>query len=813
MSVMPVDNAGLEVNRGNKSANAALLWIEASEQWSISGNTAQSVSTYIASNTLVELYAAAGNAYSQQVGAAGNSYTNFVGASANAYSAETYATRSNVSIVYNTANVAFDTANDAFASANNVAPQIAPSYRTANNAYDTANAAFAAANTLAPAYGTANNAYDTANAAFGKANNALANTTGTFAGNLTISGSTTANNGFYSRWDYRGPFTDGIVVDYVEGVGRVSVGANDSLTLFNHGVGNIPILTITEYGFVGIGTTNPLYPVTVIANGATTTTLAGAVFSAEGSENGYVQLNIRNANNGSDASSDFVATADDGDDTSNYIDLGINSSQYAHPGFTIAGAHDGYLYTSNGNLAIGTANSTAYKSLSFFTGGTLAGNEVLRIQDGAGGANIGIGRTDPNYKIDVVGSINASNILINGIPLGTASVKVSNTAPSLPAGGNMWWDTESGKLYIYYIDADSAQWVEAFPSEVGIDTSFIIPVYQNANLAYSLGNTIYASVNSNWTVTNTVFDVANAAFASANNVAPQIAPSYTTANLAYFNSNAAFIHANAAFDSANNVAPQVTPSYNTANMAFNTANAAFAVANNVAPQVEPAFRTANNAYLTANLAFDKANAGGANIGQTAPTGSNSGRLWWNSDLGKLFIYYTDPANTSSWVETNPSSSVIEAAIITGYINPVSNTANAAYAVANAGYSFANTRLANSTATYSGNLTIDGNLSFTANDVITLPIGPTAARPGTAANGMIRYNTTLNTFEGYKAGTWGAIGGGATGGGSDDAFYENTANITSDYTITTGKNAMTAGPVTMANGVTITIPAGSTWTVV
>ena len=38
--------------------------------------------------------------------------------------------------------------------------------------------------------------------------------------------------------------------------------------------------------------------------------------------------------------------------------------------------------------------------------------------------------------------------------------------------------------------------------------------------------------------------------------------------------------------------------------------------------------------------------------------------------------------------------------------------------------------------------------------------------------MIRYNTTLGTFEGYKAGSWGAIGGGATGGGADDVFYEN-----------------------------------------
>jgi len=54
---------------------------------------------------------------------------------------------------------------------------------------------------------------------------------------------------------------------------------------------------------------------------------------------------------------------------------------------------------------------------------------------------------------------------------------------------------------------------------------------------------------------------------------------------------------------------------------------------------------------------------------------------------------------------------------------------------------------------------------------------------------------------------------ARGGGSDQVFYENDANVTSDYTITAGKNAMSAGPVEIDSGVTVTIPAGSTWTVV
>lgn len=58
-----------------------------------------------------------------------------------------------------------------------------------------------------------------------------------------------------------------------------------------------------------------------------------------------------------------------------------------------------------------------------------------------------------------------------------------------------------------------------------------------------------------------------------------------------------------------------------------------------------------------------------------------------------------------------------------------------------------------------------------------------------------------------------IVGGATGGGSDQIFYENGQEVTVDYTISTSKNAMSAGPVGIATGITVTIPSGSTWTIV
>jgi len=58
-----------------------------------------------------------------------------------------------------------------------------------------------------------------------------------------------------------------------------------------------------------------------------------------------------------------------------------------------------------------------------------------------------------------------------------------------------------------------------------------------------------------------------------------------------------------------------------------------------------------------------------------------------------------------------------------------------------------------------------------------------------------------------------ISAGATGGGSDEIFYENSQAVTTDYTITSGKNAMSAGPITINNGVSVTVPSGSTYTIV
>lgn len=50
---------------------------------------------------------------------------------------------------------------------------------------------------------------------------------------------------------------------------------------------------------------------------------------------------------------------------------------------------------------------------------------------------------------------------------GGASVTIATTAPSSPTAGDLWWNSEEGKLKIYYTDANTSQWVDASVGTVG----------------------------------------------------------------------------------------------------------------------------------------------------------------------------------------------------------------------------------------------------------------------------------------------------------------------------------------------------------
>lgn len=191
------------------------------------------------------------------------------------------------------------------------------------------------------------------------------------------------------------------------------LGGNNVASMQNIGTTSnysLPVITnntermrIGNTGNVAIGTTswNGTNPEKLLVDAGTTTSIN--VISGKGSLNSYLQLNIQNTNSGAAASSDIVATADNGTETTNYVDLGINSSGYSSSGI-LGGSNRAYLYSAGQDFAIG--NSTSGQDMMFFTGGTSTTNERMRIESGG---NIGIGTSSPNYLLHLHKASASSN--------------------------------------------------------------------------------------------------------------------------------------------------------------------------------------------------------------------------------------------------------------------------------------------------------------------------------------------------------------------------------------------------------------------
>jgi hypothetical protein len=108
----------------------------------------------------------------------------------------------------------------------------------------------------------------------------------------------------------------------------------------------------------------------------------------------------------------------------------------------------------------------------------------------------------------------------------------------------------------------------------------------------------------------------------------------------------------------------------------------------------------------------------------------------------------------------------------------------------------------------GTSTFAGDSTYSGTGQVKLPAGTDAQRSGSPADGMIRYNTDLNSFEGYVNGVWGGIGGAQAGG----AIITNKDVASVNYTITAGENGLSVGPITVDSGVTITVTSGQRWVV-
>jgi hypothetical protein len=147
-----------------------------------------------------------------------------------------------------------------------------------------------------------------------------------------------------------------------------------------------------------------------------------ALIQGDTSTDSYTQIVLKNHYQGANASADFVAVSNNGNDTVNYIDFGINSNVYSNADYAVTGFNDGYLYTNGGNLVIGT--QTAAKVINFFTGGT---NSLSRIRG-----------TISDSGLSMVGNVTANNMISTNATIGgTVSASGNVTAVGNVIGGNL----------------------------------------------------------------------------------------------------------------------------------------------------------------------------------------------------------------------------------------------------------------------------------------------------------------------------------------------------------------------------------------
>jgi hypothetical protein len=178
----------------------------------------------------------------------------------------------------------------------------------------------------------------------------------------------------------------------------------------------------------------------------------------------------------------------------------------------------------------------------------------------------------------------------------------------------------------------------------------------------------------------------------------------------------------------------------------------------------------------------------------------------STDAADVALVAQDALDTANEAVTTAGNALVTADAADATASGLSSAVGSAQATADAAMPKAG-------GTFTGDVTFSAGLACTGSGALVLPVGSSAARPGTPSTGMIRYNSNITQFEGYNGAVWGTIGGGAKGAGTDQVFFENDQTVTTSYSITAGKNAVTAGPVTIDTGITVTVPSGSSWSIV
>ena len=329
-------------------------------------------------------------------------------------------------------------------------------------------------------------------------------------------------------------------------------------------------------------------------------------------------------------------------------------------------------------------------------------------------------------------------------------------------------------------------------------------------------------------------DQAAAAAASASAAASSASAASTSASNASSSASSASTSASQAATSATNSANSATAASTSASNASSSASAASTSASNASTSATNAASSATAASGSASTAATQATNASNSATAAATSATNA-----SNSASAASTSATNASNSASAASTSATNASNSASAASTSATNAANSATAAEAALDAftdvylgafstdptldndgnaltaGDLYFNT-VANRLKVYSGSAwlfaivdttTVVEKTSSTGSAVI--PAGTTAQRNSSPVNGNFRYNSSLNSFEGYVDGAWGGVGGAQAGG----VIYENNQTVTANYTISTNKNGFSVGPITVNSGVTVTVPSGSVWVII
>jgi len=684
--------------------------------------------------------------------------------------------------------------------------------------------------------------------------NISAQTSNVYAGNL-IGNTATYSANYY--WSNGLPFAPSITGTYGNSnvaaylttytgnlsAGNVSVSGNLNVS------GNINNVLSNVYSqggiFYGAPTTgfNALY-----AGQSGYTPLSQTLVQVSGNYNGFVQVNEQNTNSGASASTDFIATANNGNDNDTYIDLGINSSGYLNATYGLQAANDGYLYvagnttTGGGNLVVST---TTANDIIFSLGGISTANEFARMRANTNSFVISSTTTSTSTTtgalqvrggIGTNGNIYAAAIQNTPIGNGTPSTGVF-TSVTLANGGQFVGyftgpigantansgtftsvtTTNGGQISGYLTGAIGANTANSAVFTTVTASGNITAQTANVYAANFIGNTALYGAQYYWTNGATLASTITGNYGNAN-VASYL-PTYT-GNLTA---------GNIATVSGGQISGYLTGAIgaNVANSGvFTTANVnatLYAATINAATIGNSgATFTGASINLTGNIAAGNVNLSGALT--SANVIANSGTTSTSSTTGAVIVTGSGGVgvggNIYSGANINATTAVIAPSMYNSNIFPASgsdlykNTGPNGNLWINYNGYVANLIVnGNTTAGYGNLFTVNGstgqvgikqplasfigNSSFQINatDSMLLPVGTTSQRPSNAQGGMVRYNNLTNQLEYYNGTAWTGTGSTFTTVSSNQFTGDGT---TTSFTLSQG--ATTNSTIVSINGV-------------